>query len=615
MSKKQELEQMNSNTQDLLDSLNKSYLRIHKTYEKFFWQSYMGDHSIDAKFEKAQIARETFRSNEKLSAQVAEAQKTASKKDLVLLNQWELFFSKFQTPTEAKAVFKQIISLEKEIHKKQTTRKEGYIHPTTKKFVKIPATQMQSLMATSPDEKIRKACFVALEDLSVLDTEEFVHLVKLRNQYAQILGYEDFYAYKVMTEEGMTKKELFTIFDEIYDKTKYAFSEYAKLEKTLPGVSKPWNRRYMLAGDFTTESDPYFPFEEALERWGRSFAAMGINYKDGKLQLDLLSREGKHSGGFCHWPELVHYTKEGRVPGAANFTCNVNYGQIGSSEEAYNTLFHEGGHAAHLMNSTQSQVCVNNEYPPASTAWDETQSMFLDTMLNSIEWKTRYAKNSNGNTYPFDLYERRLNKLNHLAPLNMMGISSVMNFEKQVYEQNDLTEKKLLVIAKNVFTQYTGTTVSSYWLLRVPHIYSWESSCAYQGYGLAQLALTQWREYFYKKYGHIVDNPKVGKEMTKMWTYASSETFSDCVKMATGKKLSAKPYISSITTPLPTALKKAKKRIKDLEKVRPYTKTIDLGAEIKMVHGKKTIATNKNGFEAMTKKYAAWLETQKVNQI
>ena len=223
------------------------------------------------------------------------------------------------------------------------------------------------------------------------------------------------------------------------------------------------------------------------------------------------------------------------------------------------------------------------------------------------------AKNRTGQTYPLDLYERRVRKLNRFAPLGMMGISSVMKFEKRVYEEKKLTREKLLTIAKTTYTEYSAASVGSYRLLSIPHIYSWESSCAYQGYGLAQLALVQWREYFFKKYGYIVDNPKVGKEMTKMWTYASSETFSDCMKLATGKKLSAKHYISSVTASADSTIRKAKKRIADLEKVRQYTKIIDLDAEVKMVHGKKTISTNKNGFEAMAKKYATWLESQRVN--
>jgi len=612
MSKKQKNTPTNSSVQTLLDSLNKSYIRIHKTYENFFWLSYMGNHSIDDLFEKAQLAREAFRSNDKLASKVNEEKNNATKTQIKDLGHWERFFSKYQTPKEAKDVYSKIVSLEKKILKINTSRKEGYNHPETKKFVKAPRGQMRSMMATHAQEKMRKACFLGLEAIAVTCVNEFTQLVKLRNEYARILGYEDFYAYKVMTEEGMTKQELFSIFDEIYDKTHYAFKEYKKLEKKMPGLREPWNMGYMLAGDFTKETDQYFPFEEALERWGRSFAAMGINYQGGKLQLDLLNREGKYENGFCHWPDLVHYKNGNRISGSANFTCNVVFGQTGSSEAGYNTLFHEGGHAAHLMNSTQTQVCVSNEYPPSSTAWSETQSMFLDTILSSIEWRMRYAKNKDGEAYPFELYQRQLKKLNRFAPLDMMGIGSVMKFEKRVYEEKNLTASRLLEIAKKTNTEYRGTSTSSYWLLSVPHIYSWESSCAYQGYGLAQLALVQWRDYFYKKYGNIVDNPKVGKEMIKMWTYGSSKTFNDCVKLATGKKLSAKPYIKSVTSSSHATIKTAKLRIKKLEKVRHYKKDIDLGAGIKMVHGKETIATNKKEFEVMTKSYAHWIETQRI---
>ena len=37
--------------------------------------------------------------------------------------------------------------------------------------------------------------------------------------------------------------------------------------------------------------------------WGRSFAAMGIQYKGATMTLDLLDRKGKYSNGFCHWPQ------------------------------------------------------------------------------------------------------------------------------------------------------------------------------------------------------------------------------------------------------------------------------------------------------------------------
>lgn len=616
MSKKAQIVSENKiSSKELLKKLNSEYRKIHTRYEQLFWKSYMGDHSVNDAFAKAQMTREQFRTNETLSKQVNVCLSGATGGDKMKLEQWALFFSKFQTPTSVKETFKEIVALEKEILKKQSTRKEGYIDPKTKSFVKASRAQMNSIISTHSDEKIRRACFVALEELAKNNANDLVTLIELKNKYARALGYSDFYAYKVMIEENMTKEELFSIFDTIFEKTKYAFDDIRTMEKTVPGIRKPWNRAFLLSGNFTKETDKYFPFEEALMRWGQSFMNLGISYQGGTLQLDLLDREGKYENGFCHWPDLVYFDGKKRIPGSANFTCNVVYGQVGSSHRGYNTLFHEGGHAAHLLNTEETEACVNTEYPPASTAWDETQSMFLDTMLSSIEWSTRYAYSNEGEAYPFELYEREVRRLHPLAPLRMNGITSVMTFERALYEEKDLTKEKVLSIAKRVFKKYTDSSAESYRLLSIPHIYSWESSCSYQGYGLAEIALFQWREYFYKKYGYIIDNPAVGKEMKAVWKYGSAKTFPECVKLATGKKLSPDSYLKQVTMSAEAKIKQAKARIKRMETVKTKRKPVDLKATIRLVHGKKVIATNKKNFEDMARTYAKWLETMRVKNI
>ena len=56
-------------------------------------------------------------------------------------------------------------------------------------------------------------------------------------------------------------------------------------------------------GDIEREMDPFFPFEEAVDVWARTFAALGIQYKGATMRLDLCDRAGKYSNGFCHWPQ------------------------------------------------------------------------------------------------------------------------------------------------------------------------------------------------------------------------------------------------------------------------------------------------------------------------
>jgi len=596
-----------SSTQKLLNELNSKYAKLHHEYEKYFWIFYMGDHSVSKQMDKAKKARDFFRSDRSYVDKIDNIYKNAESSEKQSLKYWKLFFGKYQIPAKVLNLKHNIDRLESSVHEKIAKQKEGYIDPKTKKFIKASRNKMRTVIRTHDDEKTRKACFNALEKLSTNYIKEYIQLVNLRNQFAKELGYEDFYAYKLDLEEGMTKEELFSIFDEIYDKTKYAFKNVRKLEQKKPELRYPWNFSYLMSGDFVREDDPYFQFDESLTRWGRSFAAIGIDFRGSTLQLDLLDREGKYNNGFCHWPELVQYKNGQRVAGSSNFTCNAIFGQIGSGVVGMNTLFHEGGHAAHYLNIDTKDTCLNSEYPPCSTAWAETQSMFLDTMFSSIEWKVRYAKNKEGKIYPFELFKRKLEKIHILSPLDMNGISFVANFEKRIYESKKLTISQVKDIAKWSFKKYFDFKVDSLLALNVPHIYSWESACSYHGYGLAELAVAQWREYFYRKYGYIVDNPKIYKEMSKVWCLGSSKTFQQLLKLATGRKLTPKPYLRSVTRSLESSLRLAKQRLVRMKRVPIYNKKVNLNAKIRMVHGKKVIADNSQNFETMARKYKTWL--------
>jgi hypothetical protein len=57
---------------------------------------------------------------------------------------------------------------------------------------------------------------------------------------------------------------------------------------------QPWNTNFAMAGDIEKQLDPYFPFEKAVEAWGRTFTALGIQYKGATMTLDLLDRKVRY---------------------------------------------------------------------------------------------------------------------------------------------------------------------------------------------------------------------------------------------------------------------------------------------------------------------------------
>lgn len=595
-----------------LDYLNTKYHKLHTSFEKSFWDFRMGITTHGSKMNRAEQARDAFRSNKKLKQQLESYIPKAKGEIKERLKIWNNFFELYQIPDHAVPIRKKVALIEEKILKLQGNRKEGYIDPSTGNFVEVSMNQMRLIMRSNPDEAIRKACFDAIEKLPLDTIDDYIEVIKYRNEYAKALGYEDFYDYKIHLDEGMTKDEVFNIFEKIYEKTKFAFENIRNLEKEKIGLRKPWNFGYMLSGNLIKEEDPYFQFEDVLNYWGKTFSAMGIDYAGGELKLDLLDRKGKWNNGFCHYPKLVSYSNKGKIlPASSSFTSNAIPNQLGSGINGINTVFHEAGHAAHGLNSVQQDVCLNHEYPPNSVSWSETHSMFLDTVSSSVEWRMRYAKNKSGQSYPFELFEKKLKAVIDIIPLEMMGIISVMNFERRIYECKELTKDFVIRTAKEINKKYFDYSEESVSSLNIPHIYSWESSAYYHGYGLAEIAVSQWREYFFKKYGYIVDNPKVGKEMKKVWKYAALYKTNKLIKIATGKSLDPDSYIKDITRTYEKRVQDAKKRISVLEKIPLNNCGIKLNAKISIVHGKEKIADNKKSFEDMDQKFKSWIESLK----
>jgi hypothetical protein len=592
---------------DLLNALNKEYLELHETYEKLFWISYMWDHSKDAEFNIAKSKLEQWKSSSENLARVKAAiwdDKSHTDDILQRLKYREGFFLLFQTPDHVLDIRNKISEVETALLQKLNNYEWYYITPTTWEKIISSKTGLTLMMRSDKNEEIRKACYEWLERGSKENIDELITLVSLKNQYAKALGYKNFYYYKAHIEEKMSADTIFDIFDTYYEKTKSSIDAIKELEKDKPGLLHPWNFNYFMNWNFQEREEKYYNLQTILPRRWITFRNLWITYNWATLQLDLLHRQWKYDNGFCHYPTPVTYIDWVKSNYQCNFTCNAVPWKIWAWKDTEITLFHEWWHAADRAWANMEDICLNTEYPPSSTAWSETQSMFCDTICSSIEWKTRYAQTLDWEYYPWDLYEEKVRALHILRPRELYSIAAVIAFEKDLYANENITKDRIVEHAHNVSKKYFCWDLPYARVLTVPHIYSRESSCSYHWYWLAEIALTQWRDYFHKKYWYIVDNKEVWRELKKARETWAAKSFEEHIIEATGQKLNPQAYIEEAMQSVEETLATSRKRIDALSSIPKDTSPVDLDAKIALVHGYEVIGTNEISFEDMCTKFA-----------
>lgn len=192
---------------------------------------------------------------------------------------------------------------------------------------------------------------------------------------------------------------------------------------------------------------------------------------------------------------------------------------------------------------------------------------------------------------------------------------AVPYFERRLYElpEDDLTPEKVLELAAQVELDIQGMRAARP-LMSVPHILSDESAAYYHGYVLAEMSVHQTRKYFEEKYGYIVDNPNVGKDLAEVyWKPGNSSKFLDLVEELTGSPLSANAWVSKLQTSVED-VKRSEKIAYDEAVAQgpkfPSGASVDLQMRVLLVHGDAVIADSDNGgLASACAVYKQWIST------
>ncbi|MGU5593535.1 M3 family metallopeptidase [Aeromonas sanarellii] len=607
---------MSSIARNYLNRLNADYLQVHRRKEDLFWSTYMGTSDDQAGFTAAEQAYKAFCADPArlpvLREMLAQAEEAELRRGL---GGWIAFFecNVIEDP-QAAALMDELVAAEAELFARRKGLRLTLLDEQGRQVPgSLPAAS--TALAASSDEAVRQsalAMFHTLEQWVV--GNGFLEVVALRNRFARAMGYRDYFDYKVHKNEQMSPAQLFAVLDDFIARTEERLHQSLAELKAAKGEEAllPHNLRYSVSGDVTRRLDPYVPFSRALQDWVESFRRLGIQYRGATLTLDLLTREGKYENGFCHGP-VPSFWQEGEwVPAVVNFTSLANPAQVGSGWSGLNTLFHEGGHAAHFANVTGNAPCFSQEFPPTSMAYAETQSMFCDSLLDDADWLKRYARNAAGEPIPDDLIQAMIAARQPFRAFNERQIALVAYFERDLYAmaESERTPDAVLALARRWERQILGVE-SPRPLLAIPHLLNQESACAYHGYLLALMAVEQTRAYFLKRDGYLTDNPRIGPDLAAhYWGPGNGMTHDETLRSLTGEGFSAIPLATVCNQTVAEAWQQAEACMAAARQRPPAGEGAPLNAHIRVVHGAELIADNRESEARMLADFEAWIRRQ-----
>ncbi len=611
-----------SHAAQLAETLDSRYAALHTAKEDAFWTARMGlaedAGSAQRELDRLDIELNSFLQDPARLGEVRAALPGAHEPALrTRLEGWARTFESHVIESAAgRELAARVTQLEGELEHARGEMELGY-RAKDGSWVRATSVKLAAMLRSEPDEALRRAAWDGLRSIErfVLD-HGFLDVLRERNRLGRMHGAEDYYDWKTRRVEGMTKREVFACLDELEALTRDAARRAVEALAARSGAAAatPWNLNFMVSGDSTREQDPYFPFRDALARWGRSFAALGVRYRGAELVLDLVDRSGKYENGFMHGPVVAWRRDADFVPARIHFTANAIPGMVGSGHNAMATLFHEGGHAAHFANIDMPSPCFGQEFAPTSVAFSETQSMLLDSLLDDADWQHRYALDAHGRAMPMEMHERAIDASQPFAAWRARAMLAVCYGERALYEIPDaeLSAERVLRELRDVERRLLFLEEGSPRpILAVPHLLAGDSSAYYHGYVLAEMAVHQARAHFLARDGHLVDNPKVGPELARIWWQpGNSVRFDEFVRRLCGSGLSAAPMARELNRDPETAKREAREAIARLERVPRGPQRVELDARIRVVHGRETVAVLDGDFEAFSAAFARWIDAQ-----
>ena len=415
---------------------------------------------------------------------------------------------------------------------------------------KVTNSDVYRIMTTETDSRKRQLAWRASKQVGDVIVKDLIQLVKLRNQAARPLGFDNFHTFTIISGE-QNVAELDHIFQELYELTNEPYAQYKKELDTIlanmygikTGELKPWHyhdpffQRTPLV--YELNLDMYYKNYDVKELARRYYVGIGLPIEDILSKSDLYDREGKY-------PHAFSFT--GDRKGDVRILCNLN-----NDERWMETILHELGHAVYSKYHERNEPFLLRE--PAHSFTTEAVAMFFGRLSRNADWMQQMMELS-----PADYRKIKKVSQKYLQSQQVLFArwASVMyQFEKQLYANPDQDLNSLWwdLVEKYQYVKRPPGPLDAGWASKLHFVVA---PCYYHNYMLGELFASQLHNHLVHDIMNkitdedisYVGDEKIGSFIRQM-VFAPGALYhwNEMIARATGEPLTPKYFVQQFIQP------------------------------------------------------------------
>ncbi len=248
----------------------------------------------------------------------------------------------------------------------------------------VSERDIYEVLRTGKDRSRRKKAWEAQKGVGPKVAPLLKELVKLRNEGAKSLGFENYYVMEIQFDD-QDIKELNSIFKKLQEDTESSFVHYKqKLDEKLAERYRitvkdlrPWDYPNPFfqdaSGVFTVNIDRFFKGKDIPALVSKFYAGAGLPVDDVLKRSDLYEKPGKCQHAFCY-----------DIDRDMDIRILLN---LSNDEDSCATLLHELGHAAYDKNINKKLPWIFRESSHIFTT--EASAMMFERLTKNPDWLIR----------------------------------------------------------------------------------------------------------------------------------------------------------------------------------------------------------------------------------